>query len=61
LVGFNTLGDTMKNKRIVRRKKLAKMEKKRIVRNERRKNVKQHIVNTLKPKKRDNKVAINAR
>ena len=51
----------MKNKRIVRRKKLAKMEKKRIVRNERRKNVKQHIVNTLKPKKRDNKVAINAR
>jgi len=50
----------MKNQRIVRRKKLAKLEKKRIVRNERRKNIKQHIANIIKPKKQDNMVAINA-
>ncbi|MBC8227413.1 MAG: hypothetical protein H8E74_09820 [Gammaproteobacteria bacterium] len=55
----------MKNKRIVRRKRLVKMEKKRLQRNERRKNVKQHDINIVKPKKENNTVplmgAANAR
>ena len=37
----------MKNKRIVRRKRLVKMEKKRLVRNERRKNLKEHDANLV--------------
>ena len=37
----------MKNQRIVRRKKLAKIERKRVERNERRKNLKQHDVNLV--------------
>lgn len=60
MVSLKSLGGVMKNQRIVRRKKLAKLEKKRIVRNERRKNIKQHIANIIKPKKQDNMVAINA-
>ena len=37
----------MKNKRIVRRKRLVKMEKKRLQRNERRKNLKEHDANLV--------------
>jgi hypothetical protein len=37
----------MKNQRIVRRKKLAKIERKRVERNERRKNLKQHDANLV--------------
>ena len=48
----------MKNKRIVRRKRLVKMEKKRLQRNEKRKNVKQHDINIVKPKKENNTVPL---
>ena len=46
----------MKNKRILRRKKLEKLERKRLVRNKRRKNIKQHIANILNADKRKKKV-----
>ena len=37
----------MKNQRILRRRKLAKLEKKRVVRNKRRKNLKEHDANLV--------------
>jgi len=51
----------MKNKRIVRRKRLVKMEKKRAVRNERRKNLKQHDANMVINAVRKMEIAKNAR
>jgi hypothetical protein len=51
----------MKNKRIVRRRKLAKLEKKRIVRNERRKNLKEHDANLVINAVRKMEAAKNAR
>ena len=50
----------MKNKRIVRRKRLVKMEKKRIIRNERRKNLKEHDANMVIHSVRKMEAAKNA-
>jgi len=61
LVSLKSLGGVMKNKRIVRRKKLVKLEKKRLVRNERRKNLKEHDANMVINAVRKMEIAKNAR
>ena len=61
MVSLKPLGGVMKNKRIVRRKRLVKMEKKRAVRNERRKNLKEHDANLVINAVRKMEAAKNAR
>lgn len=47
MVSLKSLGDIMKNQRILRRRKLAKLEKKRIKRTTRNKNIKEHEKNMV--------------